>query len=103
MVFQKSEILKNVVSERWCTDSNLNGLLVTCQIGNTSLGGELEGNQSLVLRRDANLDTQSSDISPEEIRESGRSFQSLIVCGKKLLLYASLLADDMWFKSKVFY
>ena len=63
----------------------------------------MEGNQSLVLRRDANLDTQSSDISPEESRESGRSFQSLIVCGKKLLLYASLLTDDMWFKSKVFY
>ena len=34
-----------------------------------------------------NLDTQSSDISAEEIRESGRSLQSLmIVCGKKLLL-----------------
>ena len=31
----------------------------------------------------------------EEIRESGRSFQSLIVCGKKLLLYASLLADGI--------
>ena len=47
---------------------------------------------SLALTRDANLDTQSSDISAEEIRESGRSFKSLIVCGKKLLLYASLLA-----------
>ena len=42
---------------------------------------------------EANLDTQSSDISAEEISESGRSFQSLIVCGKKLLLYASLLAE----------
>ena len=40
---------------------------------------------------EANLDTQSSDISAEEISESGRSFQSLIVCGKKLLLNASLL------------
>ena len=43
------------------------------------------GNQSLALTRDANLDTQSSDISAEEIRESGRSFQFLIVCGKKFL------------------
>ena len=48
-----------------------------------------EGNKSLALTRDANLDTQSSDISADEIKESGRSFQSLIVCGKKLLLYAS--------------
>ena len=43
-----------------------------------------------------NLDTQSSDISAEEIRESGRSLQSLIVCGKKLLLNASLLAEGIW-------
>ena len=43
----------------------------------------------------ANLDTQSSDISAEEISESGRSFQSLLVCGKKLLLYASLLAEGI--------
>ena len=44
---------------------------------------------------EANLDTQSSDISAEEISESGRSFQSLIVCGKKLLLYAYLLAEGI--------
>ena len=31
-----------------------------------------------------NLDTLSSDSSEEEIRDSGRSFQSLIVWGKKL-------------------
>ena len=55
---------------------NLNSLLVTCQSV-------------------ANLDTQSSDISAEEISESGRSFQSLIVCIKKLLLYASLLAEGI--------
>ena len=35
-----------------------------------------EGDQSLALTRDVNLDTQSSDISAEKIRESGRSFQS---------------------------
>ena len=29
----------------------------------------------MALTRDWNLDTQSSDISAEEIRESGRSFQ----------------------------
>ena len=79
---------------------NLNGLLVIRQIDNTSPGGAPEeGNQSLALTRDAILDTQSSDISaePEEIhlRESGRSFQSLVVYGKKLLLYASLLAEDI--------
>ena len=64
---------------------NLNGLLVTHQIDNTSPGGA-PGGKSVPSRltRDANLDTQSSDISAEEIRESGRSLQSLIVCGKKL-------------------
>ena len=41
------------------------------------------------------LDTQSSDISAEETSESGRPFQSLVVCGKKLLLYASLLAEAL--------
>ena len=76
------------------SDLNLNGLLVTRQIDNTSPGGA-PGGKSLALTRDANLDTQSSDISAEEIRESGRSFQSLIVCGKKLLLYASLLAEGI--------
>ena len=50
---------------------------------------------SLERTSEANLDTQSSDISAEEISESGRSFQSLIVCGKKLLLYASLLAEGI--------
>ena len=38
----------------------------------------------LALTREVNLDTLSSDSSEEEIRDSGRSFQSLIVWGKKL-------------------
>ena len=59
------------------------------QIDNTSAGGGggggggQEGNLSLAVTKDANLDTQSLDISAEEIRQSGRSSQSLIVCGKK--------------------
>ena len=80
------------------SDLNLTGLLVTRQTDNTSPGGATifhQGNQSKALTRDANLDTQSSDISAEEIRESGRSFHFLIVCGKKLLLYASLLTDGV--------
>ena len=48
---------------------SLNGLLMIRQIDNTSpgVGGPVrrEGN-SLALIRDANLDTQSSDISAEE-------------------------------------
>ena len=51
----------------------------------THQGVRQEGNYFLALTRDANMDTQTSDISAEEIRESGRSFQSLIVCGKKIL------------------
>ena len=54
----------------------------------------------MALTRDANLDTQSSNISAEEIRESGRSFQSLIFYGKKLLLYASLLAAKVHVSEK---
>ena len=57
----------------------------------------------MALTKDANLDTQSSDISAEEIRESGRSFQSLIDCGKKLLLYASLLAEGICGKKLLLY
>ena len=34
-----------------------------------------------------NLDTQSCNISAEVIKESGRSFQSLIVAGKKLYMF----------------
>ena len=74
---------------------NLNGLLVIHQIDNTSPGGCARREISPWLTRDANLDTQSSDNSAVEIRETGRSFQSLIVCGKKLLLYTSLLAEGI--------
>ena len=58
----------------------LNDLLVTRQIDNTSPG-------------DA-----PGDILAEEIRETGRSLQSLVVCGKKsnnLILYTSLLAEGI--------
>ena len=65
---------------------------MTRQIDNTSPGGAPGENQSVALTKDANLDTQSSDISAEEIRESGRSFQSLIVCGKKLLYFCTFLS-----------
>ena len=56
------------------------------QNDNPSPGSETGGNESLALTREVNLETQSSDNSAEESRESGRSFQSLIVQGKKLFL-----------------
>ena len=65
---------------------NLNDFLVIRQIDNNSPGVRQPGSHKRC---------ESSDISAEEIRESGRSFQSLIVCGKKLLLYASLLAEGI--------
>ena len=43
-----------------------------------------------------NLATQFSASPLDEIRESGRAFQSLIVWGKKLLLYTSVLAIGVW-------
>ena len=63
---------------------NLNSLLVKRQIDNSSPGAVTGGNLSLALTREVNLDTLSSDNSEEEIRDSGRSFQALIVWGKKL-------------------
>ena len=42
--------------------------------------------KSLAPTREVNLDMQSSDNSAEEMSESGRAFQSLIVWGKKLFL-----------------
>ena len=54
------------------------------QIDNPSPGAVTGGNQSLALTREVNLDTLSSDSSAEEIRDAGRSLQSLIVWGKKL-------------------
>ena len=43
--------------------------------------------RELALTREVNLATQSSASSVDEIKESGRAFQSLIVWGKKLPLY----------------
>ena len=62
-------------------NQNQNSLLVKGQTGNTTPGGLglTGGDQSRTLTREVNLDTQSSDILAEEIRESGSSFQSLIV------------------------
>ena len=65
---------------------NLNSLLVKRQIDNPSPGAVTGGNYSLALTREVKLDTISNDSSEEEIRDSGRSFQSLIVWGKKLYL-----------------
>ena len=65
---------------------NLNSLLVKRQIDNPSPGAVTGGNQILALTREVNLDTLSSDSSEEEIRDSGRSFQSLIFGGKKLYI-----------------
>ena len=65
---------------------NLNSLLAKRQIDNPSPGAVTGGNWSLALTREVNLDTLSSDSSEEEIRDSGMSFQSLIVWGKKLYL-----------------
>ena len=49
------------------------------QIDNPSPGAVTGENESLALIREVNLDTLSSDSSEEEIRDSGRSFQSLTV------------------------
>ena len=49
---------------------NLNGLLVTRQIDNTSPGGGAAGILVPGSRNRRNLDTQSSDISAREIREN---------------------------------
>ena len=51
------------------------------QIDNPSPGAVTGGNESLVLTREVNLDTLSSDSSEEEIRDSGRSlFRICSVC-----------------------
>ena len=63
----------------------LNSLLVKRQIDNPSSGAVTGGNQSLALTREVDLDTLSSDSSEEEIRDSGRSFQSLIVWGEEVI------------------
>ena len=58
------------------SSQNQNGLLVMCQIDNFSPGAVTGG--KLALTRDKNFDTRSSDNSVEEIRESGRTIQSLV-------------------------
>ena len=70
---------------------NLNRLLVKRQIDNPSSGALTGGNKSIALTREVHLDTLSSDSSEEEIRNSGRSFQSLIVWGKKLYYRQGML------------
>ena len=45
-----------------------------------------------------NLDTLSSDSSEEEIRDTGRSFQSLIVWGKKLYIYSGPIVTKFYLK-----
>ena len=62
------------------THQNQNSLLMKCQIDNTVPGGccLTGGDKSRAITREVNLDTQSSDISEEEIRESGRSFQTSV-------------------------
>ena len=62
----------------FCSESDQNSLLVQCQNDRED--------KSLALTREVNLDTQSSNFSAEVIRESCRSFQSLIVVGKQLCL-----------------
>ena len=52
--------------------------------------GLAEEDKSLALKREVNLDMQSSDNSAEEISESGRAFQSLIVWGKEAFLIGIL-------------
>ena len=51
-------------------------------------------NVSLVIYM-VNLDTLSSDSSEEEIKDSGRSFQSLIVWGKKLYLFLIAVRQEI--------
>ena len=63
------------------SSQNQNSSLVKRQNDNTSPG---DWPRKISPTREVNLDTLSSDSSEEEIRDSGRSFQSLIVWGKKL-------------------
>ena len=63
------------------------------QIDNPSPGAVTGVNKYIALTREVNLDTLSSDSSEEEIRDSGRPFQSLIVWGKKLDFVSSKIYD----------
>ena len=57
----------------WYLNLNLNSLLVTRQMTLFHQGVRI-GEKLVPWTSEANLDTQSSDISAEEISESGRSF-----------------------------
>ena len=77
----------HTVSDYGCShqNQNQNSLLVKRQTDNTTPGGMGLDRRGLVLsshKRSKFRHTQSSDNSAEEIRESGSSFQSLIVWGK---------------------
>ena len=78
---------------------NLNGLLVIRQIDNISPGGGGGGAPGGKLVPGSH---KRCELGHTVIRhfsrvdkESGRSFQSPIVCGNKLFLYASLLAEGI--------
>ena len=75
---------------------NLNDLPVTRQIYNTSPGGVPRGKLVPGSSMISELGHTVIRHFSKGIRESGRSLQSLIVCGKKLFLYASLLAGGIW-------
>ena len=63
-------------------EQNQGSLLVKRRNDSCSPGPLIRKQSLLALTRDANLATEASD----EIRESGRAFQSLMVWGKKLPL-----------------
>ena len=65
---------------------NQNNLLVKRQKMTIPHLGLAEKDKSLAQTREVNLDMQSSINSTEEMSESGRAFQSLIVWGRKLFL-----------------
>ena len=67
--------IKEAFCIKFITKKNQNqkSLLVERQNDNTSPGLGRE-DKSLALKREENLDMQSSDTSEEEMRESGRTF-----------------------------
>ena len=62
-------------------------LLVKPRNDNHSPGPVIREISALALKREVNLATQSSTSSADEIRESGKAIQSLIVWGKTLPLF----------------
>ena len=67
-------------------DQDQDSLLVKRRNDNHSPGPVIRELVPSSHQRNVNLATQSSASSADEVRESGRAFQSLIVLGKKLLL-----------------